>query len=123
MKKKKTTKKKKKKKKLNKRQKKKKKNNKDNSRAESRFERSVTMPFAFFFSLISGPKSGENRSKYVSRLALVASWGHLPRYEGAWGAAWGCWRLLGGQDRGLKGAPKRSFENAGCHREPAKAPK
>ena len=24
---------------------------------------------------------------------------------------------------GLKGAPKRSFENSGCHREPAKAPK
>ena len=37
------------------------------SRAESRFERSVTMPLAFFFSLISGPKSVENRSKYVSR--------------------------------------------------------
>ena len=53
--------KKKKKKKLKKRQKKK------NSRAESRFERSVTMPLAFFFSLNSGPKSVENRSKYVSR--------------------------------------------------------
>ena len=39
----------------------------NNSRAESRFERSVTMPLAFFFSLISGPKSVENRSKYVSR--------------------------------------------------------
>ena len=62
MKKKKTTKKKK--KKLNNRQKKKK--NKSNSRAESRFERSVTMPLAFFSFLISGPKSVDNRSKYVS---------------------------------------------------------
>ena len=55
MKKKKTTKKKKKKKKkLNKRQKKK--NNKSNSRAESRFERSVTMPLAFFLFFDFGSK-------------------------------------------------------------------
>ena len=60
--------KKKKKKKLKKKQKKKKKKKKkDNSRAENRFEKAVTMPLAVFFSLISGPKSAENRSKYVSR--------------------------------------------------------
>ena len=71
MKKKKETKrkKKKKKKKTKKKKKKKQKKNKNrkNSSAENRFERAVTMSLAFFFSSISGPKSPENRSNYVSR--------------------------------------------------------
>ena len=57
----------------------------------------------FLFLLISGPKSSDNRFKYVSRWALVAAWGHLPRHEGAWGAVWVCWRLLGGQDGSSRG--------------------
>ena len=57
----------------------------------------------FLVSVISASKSPENISKYVSRWALVAAWGHLPRHEGAWGAVWVCWRLLGGQDGSSRG--------------------
>ena len=38
--------------------------------------------YYFRFSLISPTKSQEHRSNDVSRWVLVASWGHLPRYEG-----------------------------------------
>ena len=44
-----------------------KKRRRKNSRAENRFERAVAMSLAFFFLPISGRKSAENRSKYVSR--------------------------------------------------------
>ena len=85
------------KKKLKKKQKKKKKKELE-SRESLRKGRNYVS--CYFFPSISGPKSSENRSKCVSRWALVASWGHLPRHEGAWGAVWGCWRLLGGQGEG-----------------------
>ena len=60
----------------------------------------------------------------------MASWGHLPRHEGAWGAAWGCWRLLGGQDGGVREPQKEVLKSQGAtespqrhYKSPQEAPK
>ena len=84
--------KKKKQKKKKKKKKKKRKKKKKKKELESResLRKGLNDVSCFLFSSISFPKSQENRSKCVSRWALVASWGHLPRHEGAWGAVWGC---------------------------------
>ena len=42
----------------------------------------------------------------------------MPRHEGAWGAAWGCWRLLGGQDGGLREPQKEVLKIQGATESP-----
>ena len=72
------------------------------------------------FSLISAPKSPEHNSKCVSRWALVASWGQLPRHEGARGAVRVCWRLLGGQNGSSRGPKSNVLKIRGASWSPRK---
>ena len=72
------------------------------------------------FSWILASKSEEKRSKYVSRWASVASWGHLSRHEGAWGALWACGWLLGSQDEGSRGPKKEVSKIQGASENPKK---
>ena len=61
--------------------------------------------------------------KYVSRWASVASWGHLSRHEGAWGALWACGWLLGSQDEGSRGPKKEVSKIQGASESPQKQEK